>query len=303
LALTFPLVFGLMFGDVGHGFLLALLGVLLVSGVVRRLRKMASAGFPLIACGIMSMLFGVLYGSFFGNEELLKEWLHGASWMLQPTHSIMDALLVAVAVGIGLLSLGMILSMVNDLLARRWGHLFFGHYGLAGLLFYWSMVGLGASILASDLGLPANPLAVTAILSGLAVVFGHLLARLVEGRRPLVEDSAFTYLMRAAFEFFELLIGLLSNTLSYIRMGAFAVAHGALSMVVAIIAGTISPGRGVLFWIVYVLGTLFVVGFEGMIVGIQTLRLEYYEFFSKFFSGSGVRYRPLELTHKERAQQ
>jgi V/A-type H+-transporting ATPase subunit I len=249
------------------------------------------------------MLFGVLYGSFFGDEELLKEWLHGESWMLQPTHSIMDTLLVAVAVGVGLLSLGMILSMVNDLLARRWGHLLFGHYGLAGLLFYWSMVGLGVSVLASDLGLPATPLAVTAIVSGLAVVFGHLLAHLVKGRRPLVEDSAFTHLMRTAFEFFELLIGLLSNTLSYIRMGAFAVAHGALSMVVATIAETISPGRGVLFWIVYVLGTLFVVGFEGMIVGIQTLRLEYYEFFSKFFSGSGVRYRPLELTHKERAQQ
>jgi V/A-type H+-transporting ATPase subunit I len=303
LALTFPLVFGLMFGDVGHGFLLTLLGMLLVSGVVRQLRKAASAGFPLIACGITSMLFGVLYGSFFGDEELLKEWLHGENWMLQPTHNIMDTLLVAVAVGIGLLSLGMILSMVNDLLARRWGHLFFGHYGLAGLLFYWSMVGLGASVMASDLGLPATPLAVTVIVSGLAVVFGHLLAHLVEGHRPLVEDSAFTYLMRAAFEFFELLIGLLSNTLSYIRMGAFAVAHGALSMVVAIIAETISPGKGVLFWVVYVLGTLFVIGFEGMIVGIQTLRLEYYEFFSKFFSGSGVRYRPLELTHKERAQQ
>jgi V/A-type H+-transporting ATPase subunit I len=94
---------------------------------------------------------------------------------------------------------------------------------------------------------------------------------------------------------FETVIGLFSNTLSYVRIGAFAVAHGALSMVVFLIAEIVSPTRGVGYWIVVLLGNLFVIGFEGMIVGIQTLRLEYYEFFSKFFSAGGVRYRPLKF--------
>jgi V/A-type H+-transporting ATPase subunit I len=66
-------------------------------------------------------------------------------------------------------------------------------------------------------------------------------------------------------------------------------------MVVFLIAQIVSPTRGPSYWFVVLLGNLFVIGFEGMIVGIQTLRLEYYEFFSKFFSGGGMHYHPLEF--------
>jgi V/A-type H+-transporting ATPase subunit I len=106
-------------------------------------------------------------------------------------------------------------------------------------------------------------------------------------------------LTQSLFGLFETVIGFLSNTLSYVRMGAFAVAHGALSLVVFIIAGIVSPEEGVLYWVVVVLGNAFVLGFEGMIVAIQTLRLEYYEFFNKFFDGGGQRYQPLSLIPSE----
>jgi V/A-type H+-transporting ATPase subunit I len=176
--------------------------------------------------------------------------------------------------------------------------LLFDRNGLAGLAFYWSLIGLAASAFVDDM--PINPalFAALAAVSALAVAFAELLAHLVEGHRPLVEGSFGTYLMQAFFELFEAVIGLLSNTLSYVRMGAFAVAHGALSLVVFIMAEIVSPSRGVGYWIVVALGNLFVIGFEGMIVGIQTLRLEYYEFFSKFFSGSGVSFHPLTLISK-----
>jgi V/A-type H+-transporting ATPase subunit I len=91
------------------------------------------------------------------------------------------------------------------------------------------------------------------------------------------------------------LISLLSNSLSYVRVGAFAVAHGGLSAVVFILADLASPARGAGYWIVIAMGNLFIVGFEGLIVGIQTMRLEYYEFFSKFFTGGGTRFTPLIL--------
>ena len=207
----------------------------------------------------------------------------------------MDILLGAIIIGVGLLSLGMISNIINAALARRWGRLLFDHNGLAGLAFYWSLVGLAAGAFAGDLPVSPTLLAAGAVVSGLAVTFAEFLERLVEGHRPLVEGSASTYLMQAPFELFEMIIGLLSNTLSYVRMGAFAVAHGALSLVVFIIAEIISPAHGVGYWVVVVLGNLFVIGFEGMIVGIQTLRLEYYELFSKFFSGNGVHFRPLSL--------
>ena len=289
MVLTFPLVFGVMFGDVGHGLLLALLGLLLASRKVRPLRGFASLGSVLAACGATATLFGFLYGSVFGFEDLFRPlWI-------RPLEDIMDILLGAIVIGVGLLSLGMISNIINAALAHRWGRLLFDHNGLAGLTFYWSLVGLAAGAFAGDLPISPTLLAAGAVVSGLAVTFSEFLERLVEGHRPLVEGSAGTYLMQVPFELFEMIIGLLSNTLSYVRMGAFAVAHGALSLVVFIMAEIISPAHGVGYWVVVVLGNLFVIGFEGMIVGIQTLRLEYYELFSKFFSGNGVHFRPLSL--------
>ena len=292
IALTFPLIFGIMFGDVGHGLVLALLGVALVSRKVRALRGLSGVGAVVIMCGVAAMLFGSLYGSLFGFEEILEPL-----WV-RPLEDIMDILIATVAIGAGLLSLGMVCNIVNAALTRRWGRLLFDHNGLAGLIFYWSLIGLAVGAFAG--GLPVSPilLVVMVVVSGLAVTFAEVLEHLVEGHRPLVEGGFGIYLMEALFELFETIIGLLSNTLSYVRMGAFAVAHGALSMVVFIIAEIVSPAHGVGYWIVVALGNLFVIGFEGMIVGIQALRLEYYEFFSKFFSGGGVRYRPLTLISK-----
>jgi len=278
-----------MFGDVGHGLVLALLGSLLASRKVHALRGFSGMGAVVITCGAMATLFGFLYGSVFGFEEVLKPlWI-------RPIEDIMDILMATIAIGVGLLSLGMVCNIVNAALARRWGRMLFDHNGLAGLAFYWSLIGLAAGAFMGDLPIsPILPVALAAV-SGLAVTFAEVLEHLVEGHRPLVEDGFSTYLMVALFELFETVIGLLSNTLSYVRMGAFAVAHGALSMVVFIMAEIVSPAHGVGYWVVVALGNLFVIGFEGMIVGIQTLRLEYYEFFSKFFSGGGVRYRPLTL--------
>lgn len=296
MALTFPLVFGLMFGDVGHGLLLTLLGLLVLSRKVRALRGLASMGGVVVACGLMAMVFGLLYGSIFGFETVLEPlWI-------RPLEEITDVLLVAVGVGVVVLSLGMVYNIINAALARHWGHLLFDHNGLAGLMFYWSLLGLGAVTL--GISLPFSPalLSLLVLVSGLAVTFAELLEHLVERRRPLTQDGFGTYLMQAFFELFETVIGLLSNTLSYVRMGAFAVAHGAISMVVFILAEIVSPTQGLGYWMVVVLGNLFVMGFEGMIVGIQTLRLEYYELFSKFFSGGGERYRPLELIPKDKCE-
>jgi len=80
-----------------------------------------------------------------------------------------------------------------------------------------------------------------------------------------------------------------------VRVGAFAVAHAGLSAVIFILADMVSATQGPGYWITLVIGNIFIIGFEGMIVGIQTLRLEYYEFLSKFFTGSGKSFLPLKL--------
>ncbi len=289
IALTFPLLFGAMFGDVGHGLVLALLGGLLASRRVRALRSLANLGMMIAVCGLAATLFGFLYGSVFGVENVLP-----ALW-IRPMDNIMQILVVAIGAGVVLLSVGFLLGILNAWRAREWGRLLFDHNGVAGFVLYWSLIGLAAGTLVSGFPIPPLVFVVPAAGAGLAVMFSEVLEHLVERRRPLIDGGVGTYAIQAVFELFETLISFLSNSLSYVRVGAFAVAHGGLSAVVFVLAEMAGPGQGVGYWIVVAVGNVFIVGFEGLIVGIQTMRLEYYEFFSKFFTGGGARYEPLTL--------
>jgi V/A-type H+-transporting ATPase subunit I len=294
LALTFPLIYGIMFGDVGHGAVLALLGLLLASGRVRFFSRMRGLGSLVAICGLTSIVFGFLYGSVFGFEDLLSPlWL-------RPLENITDILLMAIVVGIVLLNVGFGCNLINAWATRNWGRLLFSPSGLAGIMLYWSLIGLVAGSFLKGLPLNSTIITLTALLGGLGVTLAEPLGRLLQGERPLLEGGMGAYVAQALFELFETVISFLSNTLSYVRMGAFAVAHGGLSAVVFILAGLLSPSRGPAYWLVVAMGNLAIIGFEGLIVGIQTMRLEYYEFFSKFFTGGGLPYHPLSLTPEAR---
>lgn len=292
LALTFPLIFGLMFGDAGHGLLLALAGALLLSRKIAAWRDAAPWGALLLACGLSATGFGLLYGSFFGFENVLP-----ALW-LRPLQDTFSVLRFAIGTGIALLSVGMLYHSLNAARMHNWGRLLCHRSALAGLLFYWSLIGLGLKIFGVTLPFSSSLLGGIALLSGTLLTFSEPLSALLGGQRPQFHESVGTYLILAAFELFETLLTLFSNTLSYVRMGAFAVAHGALSLVIFIIARVLSREGSLGYWLILALGNLFIIGFEGLIVSIQTLRLEYYEFFSKFFAGNGQPYRPLTLLPK-----
>jgi V/A-type H+-transporting ATPase subunit I len=134
------------------------------------------------------------------------------------------------------------------------------------------------------------------IIAAVMIMFGELFIRLMEGDRPLIEGNPVMFIFQGFMELFEVTLTLLSNTLSYIRIGAFAIAHAVLVSVVFRLAGFVGPEFGVGYWIVVAIGTAIIVGYEGLIVGIQAMRLSYYEFFSKFFTGGGMRFEPLTLT-------
>jgi V/A-type H+-transporting ATPase subunit I len=292
LAFTFPILFGAMFGDVGHGLALTLLGWLLTSRKVPALHGLAGLGGLLTTCGLAATLFGFVYGSLFGLESVLP-----TLW-IRPMNNITQILAVAIVAGVVLLSIGFLLSILNAWTTQDWGRLFFDRRGLAGLVLYWSLVGLAVEAIAGKWPVHAVVLVVAAIVAGLTVMFSEILEHLIQGHRPLVESDLGTYPIQASFELFETLISYLSNSLSYVRVGAFAVAHVGLSAVVLILAGLVSPEQGAGYWIVFALGNLFIIGFEGLIVSIQTLRLEYYEFFNRFFTGGGMHYEPLSLLPK-----
>ena len=294
IAITFPLLFGTMFGDVGHGLVLALLGTVLFSQKVKPLRSLAAFGPVLMICGFVASAFGFLYGSIFGFEDVLT-----TIW-IQPIKNIMQILIVSIVAGIVLLSVGFIIGILNALIARDWGRLLFSKNGIAGLVLYWSLIGIAVKAFVPGMILNLIFLVILALIGGIAVMFSEFLEQLVRGDRSSSLEGGFgTYIIQAFFELFEALISDFSNTLSYVRVGAFAVAHGGLSAVIFILAGMVSPTQGVGYWIVVALGNLFIIGFEGMIVGIQSLRLEYYEFFSKFFTGNGTSFSPLRIPSQQ----
>jgi len=289
LGITFVIMFGAMFGDLGHGLVLVALGLLLVLGVVPQLASMAEMGIVLLGCGLSSALFGLLYGSVFGMEDLI------APLWISPIHDMLTLLGAAVALGVVVLNVGFACRLMSAARSGSFREALFDRNGIVGLLLYWSLLGM---LLFPLLGgsMPGWLAGVMALLV-LGLLFAEPLTHLLTRRRPLIHGGAAIFLIQSFFELFETFIGYASNTLSFVRLGAFAVAHAGLSMVVFILADMMGSGGegGALRIVIIVLGNIVVIGFEGLIVAIQTLRLEYYELFGKFFEGAGVPFKPLTL--------
>ena len=307
MAVTFPLLYGAMFGDLGQGLVLLVLGLLINSG--KFMKSMQSLGLLIAYCGASAAIFGVLYGSFFGFEGEHFEHVFGFAFpplWISPIHEILPILIIAIDVGIVLLVIAYLLAIFNQIRSREYAHLVFGHNGIVGLSLYLSLLGLLGSALGGSpiaprvavaIGSLPLPFPILALIFGLGIMFSEVFINMMEGHRPLIEGHGIggmiMYFVQAFMDLFETLISQLSNTLSYVRVGAFAVAHGGLSLAIFNLAGEqLDLG----FWITVIIGNIFIIGFEGLIVGIQTMRLHYYEFLGKFFTGGGMRFEPLAVT-------
>jgi V/A-type H+-transporting ATPase subunit I len=289
LAITFPFLFGAMFGDAGQGLILILLGVLLSSRKVKALKGMAGLGGIIIACGVSAAIFGVLYGSVFGFEDILP------ALVFRPINNPLTTLAFAIGIWVVILSIGYLVNILNKWNTKETGELLFGSHGLAGLVLYWSLIGLALEVMLGKHPIPLGVFGLLALLAALTVMFSETFIQLIEGHRPELEGGVAIYVFRSFFELFEVLISMLSNSISFVRVGAFAVAHAGLTTVFFILAGLVSANHGFGYWAMLVIGNIFIIGFEGLIVGIQTMRLNYYEFFSRFFGGGGMQYEPLTL--------
>ena len=250
------------------------------------------AGWLLVMGGCSAMLFGFLYGSVFGNEELLRPlWL-------SPLHSVRTLFSVAVGLGVVYLSLGVILNIVNRFSQRHWFAGVFDKSGVLGLVFYWGCIGLGVKAALAG----GVTFALFALVVGTPVVLLllkeplHALLATEERKNGKTEDRI-SQVFGAGMEVFEMMTGFLGNTVSFVRVGAFALSHGTLCLTIYVVGGLVHklPGGGLWWLLVVILGNVLVIALEGMIVTIQGLRLQYYEFFSKFFAGDGVAYQPFAL--------
>jgi V/A-type H+-transporting ATPase subunit I len=293
-AVSYVLMFGIMFGDWGHGATLAALGVAaLLKGKTEKARDV---GVLLTACGLSSIVFGLIYGSFFG----LEHFKHYALWHDPLEGDPMGLMYGAIAVGVVVISLGMILNAVNRF--RRGDVIggFLDKFGVAGILFYWGVL---AMIIGRD-AISSRGLMVPALVVFLAVP--TLCWILKEPLEYFLHRSgehgtlgiAITESFVGAFEAF---LSYLANTISFVRLGAYAMSHAALLVAAFMLAEQVKhlPVAGTVGGvIVIILGNLVAIVLEGIIASVQALRLEYYEFFGKFFSGDGQAFEPFRLAGK-----
>jgi len=289
-AITYLIMFGMMFGDVGHGTILLLLGAWLGFSRKRKGESIALVGRLAFYCGISSIVFGFLFGSVFGLEELIPH-----VWM-KPMSNVIYFFKVAIYFGIGVISLGILFHVINSIRMRHFKATVFDHAGLIVAVMYWGGI-VAISIFLSNEPVPVKLLVFSIGIPILLLFLREPIMALVSKRKMVFEMGVGSYIFESVIEVVEILIGYLANTVSFIRVAAFSLAHVGLFIAVFSLVDMVKGKSGGMVYsvLIIVLGNIGIIALEGLVVTIQAIRLEYYEFFGKFFFGGGVAYKPIGL--------
>ena len=294
-AISYCLLFGIMFGDLGQGLILFLLGTVMYK------RSGGQLWAIIQRISISSMIFGTLFGSVFGFEHLLDPIYQFLGFHEKPIEVMSNAFtmpLLLSAVGLGaLLIFGAIaLNTVLNFRHKKYGDAFFSPNGVAGLVFYGSI--LAGVVLEIGLGYEITnsfTIAIFVVLPLLVILFHAPLDSMMHKAKYKPHEGWTGYIVEGFFELIEVILSFLTNTMSFLRVGGFVLSHAGMMLVVM----TLHEMTGSFGIIVVILGNIFVIGLEGLIVGIQSLRLEYNEMFSRYFAGGGKKYIPTTLLNND----
>ena len=277
-AITYFLMFGFMFGDVGQGLVLFLLGFILM-------KKKVQLGGVIMGAGTSAVLFGFLYGSVFGFEDWIPHL-----WVA-PMKNINQFLIYGIVVGLILISLSMILNIVNGIKSKNIVRTLFDRNGLVGFTFYWLIIFFVLYFLSTGKMFISIGFIALCLLLPLVAMFLKEPIDNILNKREFWPKNKGGFFVETFFELFETVMSFASNTISFIRLSAFALNHAGLFMAVLMLSKMTS---GVGSVITIIIGNIIIIALEGLIVGIQALRLEYYELFGRFFTGGGRSYHPLK---------
>ena len=311
-AVFFTILFGIMFGDFGQGLFFVLFGILMLCNVIKvgAWNKFAPI---FMAIGISSSIMGLLTGEFFGTETVLEpfaEWVTGLFGTprapilkLMPSadpksiYVMFGVFGVAVAIGFVINTCGLVLNIINNLGRKRYAEALLGKNGLAGAVFFWYVIALVLRIVLARHAVAAYDVIII-LVSLFFAAFAEPFERALSHEKPLFENGFGTYVISGAVELIEVVSGYLSNTVSFVRVGAFALSHAVLNFTILTLTEMVGGPRSIGGIIVLIAGNALIIVLEGMIVAIQVIRLQYYEFFSKFFHETGKEFKPFRFELK-----
>ena len=308
-AVFFTILFGIMFGDFGQGMFFVLFGILMLCNVIKvgGWNKFAPI---FMAIGISSSIMGLLTGEFFGTETVLEpfaEWVTGLFGTprapilkLMPSadpksiYVMFGVFGVAVAIGFVINTCGLVLNIINNLGRKRYAEALLGKNGLAGAVFFWYVIALVLRIVLAKHAVAAYDIIII-LVSLFFAAFAEPFERAMNHEKPLFENGFGTYIISGAVELIEVVSGYLSNTVSFVRVGAFALSHAVLNFTILTLTEMVGGPGSIGGLIVLIAGNALIIVLEGMIVAIQVIRLQYYEFFSKFFHETGREFKPYKF--------
>jgi len=256
LAIVVPLLFGYMFPDTGHGLIIAVAGIVLS-------RYTPRARF-LISCGLAGALMGVVFDDFFGYQMLNQ------SWQIHTLDNPVLVLIIPMFFGVGLLLLGLVFNGFE----LYW----------RGELHRWLLC--DAAVLTLYVSLLLSLLYVQVLLGAVFALLWYVVGAAVMGGRRWVPQAAM-----AIGELAHSTLKLLLNTISFVRVGAFALAHGGLSLVMVTLTEAVETP--ILSVLLFIIGHAVIIALEGLVVFVQTTRLVLFEFFTQFLRAEGRFLRPL----------
>jgi len=260
-----PLLFGYMFPDTGHGLIIAFAGMVLS-------RYTSKARF-LISCGLVGALMGVVFDDFFGYQMLNQPW------QIHTLDNPVLVLIIPMFFGVGLLLLGLVFNGFE----LYW----------RGELHRWLLS--DAAVLTLYVSLLMSLLYVQVLLGAAFALLWYVVGAAVMGGRRWAQQAAV-----AVGELAHSTLTLILNTISFVRVGAFALAHGGLSLVMVTLTEAVETP--VLSVLLFIIGHAVIIALEGLVVFVQTTRLVLFEFFTQFLRAEGRFFRPLSSSKSPRDQ-
>lgn len=284
-AISYSIIFGIMFGDLGQGFIILLIALFM------KYKKKMFLGDIMIRCSVFSMIFGFLYNSVFGYETVLP-------FTILPVHNdnyVQTVLFATVGLGVLLIIFCMCLNIINGIRQKNIEKILFSQNGVSGLIFYVTIIASVVLLMLFKVSIITPIFFIFLALMLVIIGFKEPLSALCERKKNWVPEKKGDFLIQAFFELFEIVLAFLSNTISYIRIGAFILSHAAMMLAVFTIGGMLGNANNP---VVLIIGNLFVIALEGLVVGIQGLRLQFYEMFSRFYEGGGKPYEPVTIKYE-----